>query len=179
MFTCPECDRPINQASEVCPYCGAELAAGREAAARPAKKKQALVKVLAASVLLVAGLWAIIFYVLPRPPANSPAQAEASAVQSLRAISGALGAYARNAGGYPASLEQLGDEALLPLEQAQANGYRLVYSPGPYGNDGNIRTFTLLAEPRFYGYRNFYLDQTGVVRVTRDNRPATAQDQPF
>jgi hypothetical protein len=179
MFTCPECDRPINQASEVCPYCDAELLAARGAAAGPARNKQALGKVLAASLVLVAGLWAVLWYVLPRRPGNSPAQAETSAVESLRALGAALGSYARNEGGYPASLEQLGEAALRPAQQAQANGYRLVYSPGPFEPDGNIRTYTLVAQPGFYGYRSFYLDQTGVVRATRKNRPATAHDQPL
>ena len=25
MYTCRECERPINQATEICPYCGADL----------------------------------------------------------------------------------------------------------------------------------------------------------
>jgi len=29
-----------------------------------------------------------------------------------------------------------------------------------------------------YGYRGFYTDETGVLRATRENRPATAQDPP-
>ncbi len=179
MFTCPECNRPINQASEMCPYCGAELVAPRGATTGPARNKRALAKVLAVSLVLVAGLWAVIWYVLPRRPGNSPTQAEASAVESLRALGASLGTYARNEGGYPASLEQLGDVALRAAGQAQANGYRLVYSPGAYERDGNIHSFTLVAEPGFYGYRSFYLDQTGVVRATRENRPATAHDQPL
>jgi len=30
-----------------------------------------------------------------------------------------------------------------------------------------------------YGYRNFYADETGVIRATRENRPATPQDPLF
>jgi hypothetical protein len=182
MFTCRECDRPINQASEVCPYCGANLTEGAETAARPGRqkvKKQALLKAVAAAAVVAAGLWALVWLVMPHRPASSAGEAEASAVRSLSEVSGALATYARDEHSYPASLEQLGNQAALFVKQAEANGYRIVYSPGPFASDGNIHTYTLLARPRFYGYRSFYLDQTGVTRATRENRPATARDQPF
>jgi hypothetical protein len=182
MFTCPACDRAINQASEVCPYCGASLTRRSEATARRAglrARRQALLKAMVAAGLIAAGIWALIWFVLPHRPASSAGKAEASAVRSLAQLGQALAAYAGDEHSYPASLEQLGSRAALTLKQAEANGYRIVYSPGPFASDGNIHTYTLLARPRFYGDRNFYLDQTGVTRATRENRPATARDQPF
>ena len=49
----------------------------------------------------------------------------------------------------------------------------------PAGPGGRVHNFVLLARPGNYGYRNFYLDETGVLRATQENRPATAQDPPL
>ncbi len=53
------------------------------------------------------------------------------------------------------------------------------YTPGPAGADGRVHNYILLARPGNYGYRNFYTDESGVLRATRENRAATAQDPAF
>jgi hypothetical protein len=61
---------------------------------------------------------------------------------------------------------------------AQSVNYQVQYTPGPVEADGLIRTYALRARAGNYGFRNFYTDQSGLVRVTRENRAATAQDSP-
>ncbi len=67
-------------------------------------------------------------------------------------------------------------------------GYRFTYQPGAPDAEGKIRTYTILARPlRFHstmfrkatGFWNFFTDQTGVIRMTGEDRPATAQDRPI
>jgi len=59
--------------------------------------------------------------------------------------------------------------------------YRFEYKPGP-AEDGRIPTYTITARPIEYGVTatNSYLsDQTGIIRSTPDDRPATADDPPL
>ncbi len=183
MYTCRECEKVINQASEICPYCGADLTvpAGGEAE-EPAKKRSfgSVLLIWAAVVAVVAGgLWAFVWFILPGPRGDAALQAEMQAVESLGEVRAALAAYAGAKGGtFPASLEALGDRVRGPAQRALSVGYQLQYTPGPVGPDGAVRSYVLLARPSNYGYRNFYTDQTGVFRATRENRPATAQDPP-
>lgn len=179
MFTCRECERPINQASEICPYCGADLtqSAELEEPSPPRSLRSILTRWGVVVLTLSVALWAFFHYVLPREPA---ARAEAVAAGSLGDVGSALAAYAGAQGGsYPPQLEALGEHARGPAQKALSGGYRLEYTPGPPGTDGAVRTFTLLARPGNYGYRSFYMDQSGVVRSTRENRPATAQDEAY
>src|SRR2546426_1112507 len=101
MYTCRECERPINQATEICPYCGADLT------------------------------------------------------------------------------EPIGPEAEEPAKKALSKVSRVKSPPAPTGFAGGVRNYFLLARPGNYGYRNFYPDESGVLRATRENRPATAQDPAF
>jgi Spy/CpxP family protein refolding chaperone len=58
------------------------------------------------------------------------------------------------------------------------NGYRFTYTPGP-GGFGNIKTYTITAQPLEYGVtgkRSFYTDNIAVIHETSDNRAATASD---
>ena len=179
MYTCRECERPINQASEICPYCGADLtqAAEPEEPSPPRSLGSILTRWGVIVLTLSFALWAFVHYVLPRDPA---ARAETEAAGALREVGAALAAYAGAQGGsYPPQLEALGERARGAVQKALSGGYRLEYTPGPAGSDGAVRTFTLLARPGNYGYRNFYTDQSGVVRSTREKRPATAQDEAY
>ena len=61
------------------------------------------------------------------------------------------------------------------------NGYKFTYTPGS-GAFGQIASYTITAEPVEYGVsgkRSFYTDQSAVIRVTPDNRPANAGDNPL
>lgn len=60
-------------------------------------------------------------------------------------------------------------------------GYRFEYTPGP-GGFGGITAYTLTARPivpRSTGVRSFFTDQSGIIRYTCENRPATAEDTPI
>ena len=180
MYTCRECERPINQATEICPYCGADLTAAALSTMEDPRKKRSLASVLVRWAVLLAALWGLLWFVLPQRVGDRSAQAEARAVEALREVRAALTAYAEAQGGaYPASLEALGERGRKPAQLAQSEGYRLEYTPGPPSPDGIVRSYALLARPGNYGYRNFYTDETGALRATRENRPATAHDPPI
>ena len=183
MYTCRECEREVNQATEICPYCGADLTdAGLPQSAEPAKKRSLASILLRWGILLLAlsvALWGFLWYILPERAGDPAARAEARAMEALIEVRAALLAYAAAQGGsYPASLDVLGDRARGPAQKALSEGYRVQYTPGPVGTDGAVRNYVLLARPSNYGYRNFYTDETGVLRTTPENRPATAQDPP-
>lgn len=178
MFTCPSCEQPINPASEVCPYCQADLAPKATVQRRTAQRRGLLLMLVAGAVLL-AGIWAIVMFVLPRPDVPPPIQAEASAIGSLRDVAALVTAYEKDSGGCPLSIQQVSAQAEPFFAAARAHGYFLTYQAGPPGPDGNVHTFVLIARPAYYGYRNFYDDQTGVIRATSDNRSANKTDPPI
>jgi hypothetical protein len=186
MYTCRECEHVINQATEICPHCGADLtlpAAGEaEAPTRKLSLAQALLRWGVVVGALAGLLWGFLWYILPERSGDPAARAEARAVEALRDLRAALAAYAQSqpaAAGYPATLEALGDRARGPAQSALSQGYQVQYVPGMPGSDGIVRNYVLLARPGNYSYRNYYVDETGVLRATRENRPATAQDPPI
>jgi hypothetical protein len=183
MYNCPQCETEINQATEICPHCGADLAAlaATALAAEPVPPRSAFRIILiwvTALAVITGALYVFIWYVLPsRTGANSPRQAEARAIISLREFQQVLEAYAKDAsGGYPPSAEVLGPRARLAARNALDAGYTLQFTPGAAGADGSIRTYVLTARPDRYGFRNFYTDQTRTLHGTNENRAATAQD---
>jgi hypothetical protein len=184
VYTCRECENVINQGSEICPYCGADLTlpAGADSglAAKKPSLRAAIVRWSALLLVLIGAIWSFLWFVMPEPGRDRVARAEAGAVDALREIRAALVDYAGAQGGaYPASLEVLGDRVRLPAQIAQREGYQMLYTPGPAGPDGAVHNFVLLARPGNYSYRNFYLDETGVLRATQENRPASTQDPPI
>jgi hypothetical protein len=181
MYTCRECEREINQASEICPYCGTDLTTPVEGeAATPAKPRTTTQILLRWTILLgslTVLLWAFLWYILPARNGDPAAEAETRAMSALVDVRAALSAYAGAQGGaFPASLDPLGDRARIPAQFAQSAGYQLQYTPGPVGADGLVHTYVLLARAGNFGYRSFYADESGVLRATRENRAATSQD---
>ena len=182
MYACRECEQPINQASEICPYCGADLTAELDESSEAAPKPT-LGKILFrwGLVLLpiLAGLWGFLWFILPEQRGDWAAQAETNACAAIVELRLALEEYAAARGGsYPQSLEVMGDAARGPARKAMSEGYHLKYTPGSPNSDGLVRTYALVARPGNYGYSSFFTDETGVVRATRENRPATSQDVP-
>ncbi|HEV2615264.1 MAG TPA: zinc ribbon domain-containing protein [Candidatus Acidoferrales bacterium] len=176
MYVCKNCEQPINSASALCPYCGASQSEpGAGEAPKPAKKRSAA-RLPIAIAIVVLGIWGIIWFALPLRFQNPRPAAEKSAITSLRAVQKDLAAYQNGAGSFPPTLEALGEPAVQAAQEAMSGGYALRYAPGQIDADGGAHGYSLLAVPRNYGYRSFYTDQTGVVRATRDSRPATAQD---
>lgn len=142
---------------------------------KPAKKRSA-VKLSVSIAIVVAGIWAIIWFSLPLRFGNPRPAAERAALASLLELRKDLATYQNGAGKFPASLEALGQPAIAAAQQAMTGGYSLRYTPEQKDTDGNAHAYALIAMPRNYGYRSFYMDQTGVIRAARNNHPATAQD---
>lgn len=175
MYLCLNCQRPINSASAVCPYCGASQAEP-DALPQQQKKTRASRKLIIAVLLTVTGIWAIIWFALPMRLDNPRPAAERSALNSLRLIQHQLSTYENGAGAFPSSLEALGAPARDAGEAAMAGGYAIHYAPALPDANGNPHAYTLVAVPRNYGYQSFFTDQSGIIHSTRDSRPATAQD---
>ena len=181
MYTCRECEKEINQATEVCPYCGADLAA-LQAEAEPASRSSVARRIVVWGVM-IAAVWVFLWFILPERSVNVAGQAEIQGIAAIETVRDALRAHFETNGSYPATLDGLAprtfDQIREAARRAQAEGYRLDYAPGPAAEGGNIRTFTLVARPGNHSFRNFFVNQTGVIRWTRENRPATANDQPL
>jgi hypothetical protein len=178
MYLCAHCQRPINSASAVCPYCGASQAEP-ESDLPQRQKKRSSPKLIIGVLAAVAGIWAIIWFALPLRFENPRPVAEHSALEAVRDLQHQLATYQNGAGSFPSSLDALGDPAREAAQSAMSGGYSLRYTPAQPDTSGNPRAYTLVAIPRNYGYESLYTDQSGVIRATRDNRPATAQDPPL
>ena len=183
MYTCRECEYEINQATELCPHCGADLTVpipgGEEPAAKPSIGKVLLRWGVLLAVLLAA-IWSFLWFIVPERQGNPTAQAEGRAAESLREVRAALVDYASAQGGaYPQQFEAVGDRVRLAAQLAQSVNYQVQYTPGPVDADGMIRSFALQARAGNFGFRNFYLDNTGILRATRESRPATSEDPPY
>jgi hypothetical protein len=103
---------------------------------------------------------------------------EASAISSVKKIVNAQLDYSEGSGvGYAITLVDLRSRGLIDsaLESGVKDGY--VFGMGGFGN-----VFTVNATPLTYGStgsRSFFSDESGVIRYTRESRPATAEDLPI
>src|SRR5271155_5770737 len=184
MYSCPECEQLINQASEVCPYCGADqkaladtelLLAGKPP--KPAKTNYKRVALVCG--VLLATLWAIAWFAVPWKLSGSKTEAEARARESLAAIQQAINTYQEREGSAPPSLEALGDPVRKAAQSAQLARYSLKYTPGRPDPAGRVTAYTLTARAGNFGYRSFYTDESATVRATTEDRAATVQDPPL
>ena len=182
MVTCRECEYEINQATEICPHCGADLTSVPGESATPAKKPTLAKILLRWGMLLgvlLAAMWSFLWFVVTPRTGNVTAEAEQHAVDAIQDVYTQLHSYADARGGaYPSDLEQLGPQVRQAAQMAQSEGYRLEYTPGPAEADGGIHDYSLEARAGNYGYRSFYVDISGVVRATKENREATSTDPP-
>src|SRR5271157_3909828 len=109
MYTCRNCEKTTGQATEVCPFCGADLTApARNESAAPAKKSSATRITLILAIVLTI-LWAVAWFVLPWRISGSKPDSEAHARDALAAIQGVLTVYQVSEGSFPSSLDGLGD----------------------------------------------------------------------
>jgi len=177
MYTCRSCENELNQGTELCPYCGEDLTAAPMAeTAVPTNKKRKPFKTIAIWAILVASLWAIVWYVLPPRPETAKPTAETTALRAMISVQQALSSYASAAGAYPTSLEALGEPVKAALQSAASAGYEIQFNPGQPNGNGQITSYSMTCRPSNYGYRSFYSDETGAIRSTREDRAATAQD---
>jgi hypothetical protein len=180
MVTCRECEREVNQATEICPHCGADLTVGTGEETAP-RKKPTVPKILLRWGLLLGvmlgAMWSFLWFVVSPRTGQVTLNAEVHAVQAMSLVHTALNSYAAAQGGvFPSSLEALGTPARQAAQLAQGDGYRLEYTPGAVENDGGIRDYSLDARAGNYGYRNFYSDASGVVHATKEDREASSSD---
>jgi hypothetical protein len=179
VYTCRNCESELNQGTEVCPYCGEDLTVApplESAGPNTSTKKRSLVKTSLIWAILIAALWAIIWYVLPPRPETAKPNAETTALAAVASLQTSLSSYATAAGGYPSSLEALGDLAKSAIRAAASAGYEIQFTPANPNGSGQISGYVLLCRPSNYGYRNFYTDETRIIRSTRENRTASVQD---
>ena len=183
MVTCRECEYEVNQATEVCPHCGADLTSvadeGSTAAKKPTVGKILLRWGMLLGVLLAA-MWSFLWFVVTPRTGNITAEAEGHAVAAIDSVNAELRSYAEARGGmYPSNLEQLGPDVRQAAQLAQSEGYQLEYAPAPAEADGAIHNYSLQARAGNYGYRSFYVDISGIVRGTKENREASSADPPI
>ena len=177
MFTCPECEYEINSSSELCPHCGADLTPQPSPSGEKPLSLGRRLLILLAFAALIGSVWAFLLYIVPDRQAASRKLAETQAVTSLREIGRQLAAYADATGGeFPASLDALGEKEWPAARSARREGYNLSYSATE--DHGRLTHFSLVAQPERYGFRSFFLDESGVLRATRQNRAATSDDPP-
>jgi hypothetical protein len=183
MYTCRECENEINQATEVCPHCGADLTddgLGADLLKLKPTTGKLLLRWGALLGVLLAAIWSFLWFIVPERQGNPTAQAEARAAESLRDVRAALVDFASAQGGaYPRQLETLGERVRLAAQLTQSVNYQIQYAPGPVEADGTIRTFALQARAGNFGFRSFYLDDTGVMRATKENRAAGSGDPQY
>jgi type IV pilus assembly protein PilA len=119
---------------------------------------------------------------------------EASALGTLRTYSTAMVTFASQCAtlGFPPSVQNLGPGrgdctganligSVLATPVAMKSGYRFFYTPGATDNLGRVLSYTITADPitdNTTGTRHFFIDETGVIRVSRDE-PATVDSSPL
>lgn len=179
MYACPQCESEINQASELCPYCGADLTAPRGDPFSPAPGKPSFAKRLILWAAVLGMLWAVAWFAVPWRMSGSKSAAESGARDAIASLQSALAAYSSSERTFPQTLEPLGDTARRAAQAAQSVHYNLQYTPGPVDSEGRVKTYALLARAGNFGYPNFYTDETGVLHATTEDRPATSLDSVF
>jgi len=97
MVTCRECEYEINQATEICPHCGADLTSLPEESTTPAKKPTLGKILLRWGMLLgvlLAAMWSFLWFVVTPRTGNVTAEAEANAVAAIHDVYAQLRSYA-------------------------------------------------------------------------------------
>jgi hypothetical protein len=140
-------------------------------------------KITSARIAILLGIFLAILAVtawlaLPWKISGTQPDAEAHGLQALGTIQQTLTAYQGSEGGFPSSLEGLGDLVRFEAEKAQTAHYTVLYIPGKPDAEGRVKSYMLTARAGNFGYMNFYTDESGVIRGTRENRAASVQDLP-
>ena len=186
MASCWSCLVALEQGDKLCPLCGADqsrpVAIVNPDAPPPVTAKSFLqhwgsaIVTLALFAVIVAGILWHYLGGLYTTPATRAAEVAANSLRDIRVDLSAYSLFAKDL--YPATLDSLGAMASQSAQTASSEGYQLSYIPQVSG-DGAFRGFVLLARPENATNLNLYVDETGVVRATVENRPATSQDPPF
>jgi type IV pilus assembly protein PilA len=163
----------------------------RFASAQGARGFSLIELLIVVAIILIVAAIAIPNFMRSRMSAN-----ETAAVAACKKILTAQVAYSTTfGGGFSERLEQLGpppagspvspDRAGLLdeiLVSGTKHGYIFTYTSYDNNGDGQFEAFDLLAVPTAYnvtGVRSFFINNSGVVRATGENRPATENDPPI
>ena len=188
MPTCWSCLVIIEQQDvTVCPLCGADQKHPIEIIGPDSRQPPTWASVLQdwgiVIVVIIVGVGTIagmLWYNFGERSVSPAVQAAGVAARSLRDLREALSTYALSMKDmYPTALDSLGDRASLPTQAALSAGYKLQYHPNPSSSDGAPRGFVILARTEKSDYMSLCIDESGVVRATQEDRPATARDPPF
>jgi len=127
------------------------------------------------------GVVVILAIVIPNLLRRRMAASEISAPHDVQIIDAAIKSYAREHGQAPPDLSSLRGQIPSALScnapPCEYRGYRFRYtvlSPDP----GRLR-YALSAQSLVHGGHSFYLDETGIVRHTSEDREATNSDRPL
>jgi hypothetical protein len=180
MYTCRQCEEEINQGTEICPHCGADLTIAPESevpAKPPPTRRKRVIRWTIFLTILLGSLWGFLWFVMAPRSGKPTLQAESQALDSLTQVQAALASYAQAmSGAYPNTLDPLGPAVRVAAQNAQSFGYQMQYTPGLPSADGAIRSYALAATAGNHGYRSFYTDESGALHVTREERAATSSD---
>ena len=186
MYMCRECENEINQATELCPHCGADLTALVPGAEALSAAKPSLGKILCAGACCwECCLGDLVFLVVHRSRAagrshgpGGSARRRIFAGDPRRADRFCSGAGRR----LPAAIRGRG-RTRAPgrrAQLAQSVNYQIQYTPGPRRRrtERSARLRFRRSCRKIRCLRNFYLDDTGILRATRE-RAAPFQKIPL
>ena len=187
MPSCWSCLVMLENGATVCPLCGADQTRPVEfvdpISPQPPTLKSTLHdwRTEIVVIVVVVGLIIDIFWQNFKEESIRPdLQTAEIAAKSLRDLREALSAYALSTKDiYPATLGPLSSRTSLPTQSALSVGYKLQYLPNLSSTDGVPRSFVILARHEKSYYLSLYIDESGVVRATSENRPATVRDPPL
>jgi hypothetical protein len=185
--SCWSCLVVLEPGAKLCPLCGADqsrpVAIVNPDTPPPVTTKSLLrhwSSVIVTIFLFAGSVTGIVWHyfgALHLSPADQAAEVAAKSLRDVRVELSAYSLFAKDE--YPSTLDSLGALASQSEQNALSAGYKLSYNPQPSSAGGTFRGFVLLARPENTMYLNLYVDESGVVRATVENRPATSQDPPF
>jgi hypothetical protein len=182
MTACWYCLRLIEDGLKICPFCGGDQTPPPETSGLERKNvwTSIFLNLIIVTVVVACSLIGLLWYARQTYSNNLGNHEETTASKSLHDIRTALSQYALTSGDqYPSSLGTLGDQTAQPLQQARTESYDVTYTPKSSREDRAITGFELWANPRKPSHRSFYIDESGILRATQENRPANDTDPPI
>jgi hypothetical protein len=187
MVSCWSCLVILEKGATLCPICGADqtrpvqfVELNVPSAVTPTHFFQEWKIAILVVVVFAVSMGGILWHHFGEANVSPVSQPTAVAAKSLRQLREALSGYVISTqAGYPKALNVIGEKASPLLYAANTAGYRLDYSSKPSSSDSVCEEFVILARPEKSGFPNLRIDESGVVRATEENRPATAQDPPY
>lgn len=184
--SCWSCTAINIRGARICQFCGEDLEARRATTpeeppeenppARPKPRNDSLIIVLAA---FLACMIAVVIYEL-RDPVGGPSEQEVLiAASSIREIQRMVITSSPANGDFPASLDKYAKELLRPVGAALSAGYQIRYVPVNVSKNDRAGAFGITAVPTKEGSPSLYIDESGVVRISRQERPATPYDPAY